>query len=81
MAYDYKKSRLNVIEELTQKTKIANAISPTIKDLTFENGKRAWISACFADIRGSSKLFKNNSEDEDEKIARLMRAFQVKLLK
>lgn len=81
MAYDYKQSRNNVIQELTQKTKIADTQSPTTKDLTFENGKRAWISSCFVDIRGSTKLFKNNSEKEDEKIARLMRAFSGEIIK
>jgi len=81
MAYDYKKSRQNVIAELTQKTKIANARSPKVQDLTFENGKKACISACFVDIRSSSKLFKNNSEKADEKIARLMRAFSGEIIK
>lgn len=81
MAYNYIKSKKDVLEELTQKTKISNVQSPTVADLTFENGKRTWISACFVDIRDSSKLFKGNSETGDEKIARLMRAFSGEIIK
>lgn len=81
MAYDYKKSKKDVIAELTQPTKITNVKSPTVSDLTFENGKRAWVSACFVDIRNSSGLFKGNAEKEDEKVARLMRAFSGEIIK
>lgn len=81
MGYDYKKSRQSVIEELTQPTKITTAHSPKVKELTFENGKRARISACFVDIRNSSKLFADNSNKGDDKVARLMRAFSGEIIK
>lgn len=81
MGYDYKKSRETVINELTQKTKVSNAQSPKVEDLTFENGKRAGITACFVDIRNSTKLFSDNSETGDDKIARLMRAFSGQIIR
>jgi len=43
MSYNYKDSRIRVIDELTTKTKIGPVVNPTDDKLTYENGARSWI--------------------------------------
>ena len=82
MAYNYKQSRKDVLSELTQPTKIVKVVNPTDEKLTYENGKRAWITACFVDIRNSTKLIEAATDTKaDDKLARMLRAFSSEIIK
>ncbi len=70
--YNYKNSKLKIIDILTSKTPIEKKETiPNDAEFTFENGILAWVGAIFVDIENSTKLFST----KDEKLARLMRAF------
>ncbi|OPZ24650.1 MAG: hypothetical protein BWZ03_00009 [bacterium ADurb.BinA186] len=78
MGYDYKQGKKNIIEILESKTEIQGTedIPSSEKEFTYDNGIRAWTSAIFIDIVGSTDLFKNSKQ---EKLARIMRAFVSEL--
>jgi class 3 adenylate cyclase len=76
--YDYKNGKKNVMDILTSKTKIERKEGvPNEQEFTYANGIRAWVSAIFVDIIDSTEIFKSG---DDEKNARLMRAFTSEII-
>ena len=75
----YKESRKRILDILDSKTKIENCdtIPKNEDDLNFKNGIRSWVGAIFVDIVDSSSLFKSG---EEEKVARIMRAFSSEII-
>jgi len=75
--YNYKDSKANIINILKSKTPIEKRRNiPNDDDFTYENGISCMVSSIFVDIKNSSELFKT----EDEKLARLLRAFTSELI-
>ncbi|MDD4063597.1 MAG: adenylate cyclase [Bacilli bacterium] len=78
MSYDYKKSKENILNVLTSKTKIEKRNIPKNEDeFTYENGVKSWIGAIFIDIVDSTSLFKNQKEDI---ISRVIRSFSSEII-
>lgn len=75
--YNYRNSKANIVNILKSKTLIEEKDKiPADQEFTYENGIRCWTSAIFVDIKSSSELFKT----QDEKLARLLRAFTSELI-
>ena len=75
--YNYKDSKANIINILKSKTPIEKKESiPNDKNFTYKNGIKSFVSAIFVDIKNSSELFKT----QDEKLARLLRAFTSEII-
>ena len=80
MSYDYKQSKVNVLNILTSKTKIEKRPIPkNDSEFTYNNGIKSWVGAIFIDIVDSSSLFKTRDKDE-EKIARIIRSFASEII-
>ena len=78
MSFDYKQSKIKVINILTSKTDIIRKPIPkNDSEFTYENGIKSWVGAIFIDIVDSSSLFKNQKE---EIIARVMRSFTSEII-
>lgn len=77
MAYNYRNSKANIINILSSKTQIEKKEKiPVDNEFTYANGIRCWVSSIFVDIKNSTELFKN----QDEKLARLLRAFTSEII-
>ena len=76
--YQYKEGKKRVEEILRNNLEvIENNRLPKSDDLTFDNSYYSWIGSIFVDIRGSSKLFKNNDNKE---ISKLIKSFTSELI-
>ncbi len=77
--YDYKTGKKRINDILNSKTKIktVDTIPTNDQEFTYINGIRAWVGALFVDIRNSSDFF---TENDPEKVARIMRAFCSELI-
>lgn len=76
--YDYKESKVKILEILGSKTDIEKKDSIPLDDskFTYGNGIMSWTSAIFIDIVKSSDLLNK----KDEKLARLMRALTSEII-
>lgn len=77
MAYNFRNSKANIINILKTKTPIEETKEiPVDQEFTYKNAIRCFTSAIFVDIKNSTELFKN----QDEKLARLLRAFTSEII-
>lgn len=75
--YNYRDSKSNIINILKSKTPIEKKDKISADhEFTYDNGIRCFTSAIFVDIKNSTELFKN----QDEKLARLLRAFTSEII-
>ena len=75
--YNFRNSKSNVINILKTKTPIETKKAiPDDQEFTYKNAIRCFTSAIFVDIKNSTELFKN----QDEKLARLLRAFTSEII-
>ena len=78
MSFDYKKSKENIHNILTSKTKVEKrSIPKNDAEFTYDNGIKSWIGAIFIDIVDSTSLFKNQNEDI---ISRVIRSFSSEII-
>src|SRR5690554_846161 len=78
MSFDYKKSKENIHDILTNKTKVEKrSIPKNDAEFTYDNGIKSWIGAIFIDIVDSTSLFKNQNEDI---ISRVIRSFSSEII-
>lgn len=75
--YNYRNSKANIVNILSSKTQIEKKEKiPVDNEFTYANGIRCWVSSIFVDIKNSTELIKN----QDEKLARLLRAFTSEII-
>ena len=75
--YNFRDSKSNVINILKTKTPIETKKEiPDDQEFTYKNAIRCFTSAIFVDIKNSTELFKS----QDEKLARLLRAFTSEII-
>lgn len=78
MSFDYKKSKENIHNILTSKTKVEKrSIPQNDAEFTYDNGIKSFIGAIFVDIVDSTSLFKDQNEDI---ISRVIRSFSSEII-